>query len=644
MCGIVGLLDPRRHRARADLEHVAGRMASALVQRGPDAHGLWTDESVGVAFGHRRLSVVDLSSHGAQPMVSSSGRYVLTYNGEIYNRVDLAARLRSTGVELRGHSDTEVLLESIATWGLRPSLELIDGMFAFGIWDRQDQRLSLVRDRMGEKPLYWGRLGNGEIVFASTLDALRRHDAFDRNVDRDALALYFHYKYVPAPWSIYEGVFKLEPGHVVSISGKGAVEGPSAYWSLFDLLDRGSAFSGSPLDAVDELEHLVQKSVGERRVADVPVGAFLSGGIDSSVVVAAAQAASAEPLRTFTIGSSSADLDESDNARAVARHLGTHHTELMVSDAEALAVAERIGSLFDEPFGDSSQIPTTIVSELARRDVTVALSGDGGDELFLGYNRYTWVPAIWSRADALPLQARRHLASIGRRVPPTWWDLASRSIPERRRPRMLGVKASKALGVLDSSSAHEVFQRLTTHWEESTSLVVGARSLATIHDDPARWPPTDDIVQHMAGIDAVTYLPDDILCKVDRATMSVGLEGRIPLLSRDIVEFAVSLPVSTRLHEGRPKWVLRELLARSVPRELFERPKAGFGVPLDEWLRGPLRTWASERISEEALGDYVDMSRVETAWELHQRGRANNAYKIWDVVMFSEWLTRTGSS
>lgn len=636
MCGIVGILDPLAGRPAAESQRLVAVMADAMTARGPDGRGTWIDETAGVAFGHRRLSILDLSDHGAQPMRSADGRYVITYNGEIYNHPELVDDLTSCGIRLRGHSDTEALLESIARWGLASTLDRIDGMFAFGLWDRHERRLTLVRDRMGEKPLYYGHL-RGEFVFASTLHALRRHPSFDRPVDRDALALYFRHKYVPAPWSIYQGIRKLEPATTLTVEADGSYGSSQTYWSYLGVVERGVTFDGSPQDAVDELDRLLKRSVRRRLVADVPVGAFLSGGIDSSTVVAVAQQVASGPVRTFTIGSRSADFDESSDARRVATHLGTDHTELVVTEADALAVVDRLGGIWDEPFGDSSQIPTLLVSELARRDVTVALSGDGGDELFLGYNRYVWVPAIWNRMDHVPVGLRRSAARLGARVPVSWWDRAARLIPASRRPRMVGLKVAKVLDVVDARTPEEVFHRLTSHSRDPERLVRGSTEPATLHTDPTTWPATSGIVEHMATIDAVTYLPDDILTKVDRATMSVSLEGRIPLLSREIVEFAAGLPPDLRMRGGVSKWPLRQLLARSLPPETFERPKTGFGVPLADWLRGPLRGWAEEQLRSNVMSDYLDESLVAQAWRQHLSGRHNRAYELWDIFMLVAW-------
>jgi asparagine synthase (glutamine-hydrolysing) len=644
MCGIVGLLDAATRRGADATDRLLDDMAQRMHARGPDADGRWVDASVGIGLGHRRLSILDLSPTGAQPMVSADGRWVITYNGEIYDHAALAADLNAAGTRLRGHSDTEILVEAIARWGVRATLQRIDGMFAFGVWDRHERRLTLARDRMGEKPLYYGSLGNGEFVFGSTLDALRAHPAWDRPVDLDALALFFRHKYVPAPMSIFEGISKLEPGCTLEVDASGSPGSPVPYWSWFEVVGRGTTFEGSDREAVDELDRLLRRSVRRRMVADVPVGAFLSGGIDSSSVVAAAQQESSVPVRTFTIGSDEAGYDESSDARAVAERLGTNHTELVVTDDVALDAVHRLGAVTDEPFGDSSLLPTLLVSELARREVTVALSGDAGDELFSGYNRYVWVQAIWNRLGAVPVGARRTMAGVGRRVPPHMWDRAAQVLPASRRPRHLGLKVSKVLGIADAADEHEVFLRLVSHWQDPERLVPGSEEPPTVHTDPSRWPRTDDIVGHMAAVDAVTYLPDDILAKVDRASMAVSLEGRIPLLDVSIVEFAAGLPSSMKLRGGTSKWILREVLDRSVPREVFARPKSGFGVPIESWLRGPLREWAGEHLHGPAVASVLDTSMVETAWQDHLTGRRNQAYELWDVVMFSAWCEARGIS
>ncbi|MFN8050224.1 MAG: asparagine synthase (glutamine-hydrolyzing) [Acidimicrobiales bacterium] len=645
MCGIVGYVDRAAVRRDGEAIDLLTRMAARMTPRGPDADGAWVSDDGVIGFGHRRLSIVDLSEHGAQPMESSDGRFVITYNGEIYNHVELAERLRANGVTFRGHSDTEVLIEAFSAWGIDATLDAVDGMFAFGVWDRVERTLTLARDRMGEKPLYYGRLGDGSFVFASSLDVLREHPAFDRPIDRDALGLYFRFKYVPAPWTIYQGISKLGPGCTLRVDEAGVAGEPTAYWSYLDVVNSAEPFTGSDREATDLLEQLLLRSVERRIHADVPVGAFLSGGIDSTTVVAAAQQVSATPVRTFTIGSTNADFDESDDARTIAKHLGTDHTELMVTDADVVATLDRLGEVYDEPFADSSQVPTILVSQLARRDVTVALSGDGGDELFGGYNRYLWVPAIWRRLGSVPLGARRALRPLLASVPPGMWDKAAQALPASRRPRQLGLKIGKVAGVVDAADPEDVFFRLVSHWQDPTSLVRGASSPLVEHTDPARWPRRGDIVDHMMVIDAVTYLPDDVLAKVDRATMSVSLEGRVPLLDRDIVEFAARLPRSMKLRDGTSKWLLREVLHRSVPPRMMDRPKSGFGLPIESWLRGELRGWAEERLFGSTVSEFLATDEIRRRWDAHQSGRANHAYELWDVIMFAEWsATRAISS
>jgi asparagine synthase (glutamine-hydrolysing) len=643
MCGIVGILDPRRDRSSGETARLLDSMAQPMRPRGPDGDGTWVDERAGIGFGHRRLSILDLSEHGAQPMVSSDGRWVITYNGEIYNHRELADDLRGSGAKLRGHADTEVLVESIARWGLDTTLGRIDGMYAFGLWDRDERRLTLVRDRMGEKPLYYGTLGNGEVLFGSTLDVLAAHPAFDRPVDRDALALYFRHKYVPAPWTIREGIFKLEPGCTVEVNGDGVVGEPHRYWSYYDAVERGATFSGTADDAVDELDWLLRRSVQRRLVADVPVGAFLSGGIDSTAVVAVAEQVASGPVKTFTIGSSARDYDESSDAREIAAQLGTDHTELVVTDADALRVVEQLGAIHDEPFADSSQVPTRLVAELARNDVTVALSGDGGDELFVGYNRYAWVPGIWRQLERVPVSLRRRGAAALGTIPPTAWDHAAQLLPASRRPRMLGMKVGKVAGVADAPSVHDVYNHLVSHWQAPTELVPGSTEPPTLHTDRARWPKVPGIVEHMSAVDAVTYLPDDILCKVDRSTMSVSLESRIPFLDRDIVEFAASLPAEFKVRDGDAKWPLRQVIKRYLPSADMDRPKSGFGVPIEDWLRGPLKQWAGDHLFGVASSKYLDHELIRRAWNDHQSGRRNSAYELWDVAMFAVWVEREGS-
>ena len=644
MCGIAGILDPLRRRPEAATARLLELMSQPMRTRGPDGDGNWIDERAGIGLGHRRLSVLDLSDHGAQPMASRDGRWVVTYNGEIYNHLELAADLRAAGVRLRGHADTEVLIEAVARWGLDESLNRVDGMYAFGLWDRERRVLSLVRDRMGEKPLCYGTIGTGEVLFGSTLDVLAAHPGFDRPVDRNALALFFRHNCVPAPWTIREGVLKLEPGCKVEVPASGSISEPHRYWSYYDVIEQGATFPGDAEEAVEELDRLLRRSVKRRMIADVPVGAFLSGGIDSTAVVAIAQQVASDTVKTFTIGSPARDYDESSDARLVAAELGTDHTELVVTDADALRVVEQLGVIHDEPFADSSQIPTRLVSELARRDVTVALSGDGGDELFRGYNRYAWVPSIWRQLERVPLSLRRRGGSVIEAIPPTKWDQCARLIPASRRPRLVGVKMGKVAAVADAQSVYEVYHRLVSHWRDPTALVRGSTEPLTLHTNKSQMPKVSGIVDHMSAVDAVTYLPDDILCKVDRAAMSVSLECRIPLLDRSILQFAASLPADFKVRAGMSKWPLRQVISRYAPQANMDRPKSGFGVPLDSWLRGTLKEWASDHLFGPTSAEYLDSALIHSAWQDHQSGRCNKAYELWDVIMFSVWARNRGVS
>jgi asparagine synthase (glutamine-hydrolysing) len=611
-------------------------MARAVEHRGPDAEGTWVDAAAGIALGSRRLSIIDLSDAGAQPMTSTSGRYVLAYNGEIYNAPQLAPTLESAGRRFRGHSDTEVLVEAIDEWGVERALERANGMFAFACWDTQRRRLHLARDRMGEKPLYYGWMGQ-QLLFGSELKALRAHSSFDSEIDRDALALFLRVNCVPAPWSIFRDVKKLPPATVLTIDPEAQPDAaaPEPYWSL---PDAGSGRRLSDEDAVDRLDELLRDATRCRMRSDVPLGAFLSGGIDSSTVVAMMQSQSAEPVRTFTIGNSVATFDEAERASAVANHLGTHHTELRVTPDDALRVIPRLPDVYDEPFADSSQIPTLLVSEIARRSVTVSLSGDGGDELFGGYDRYRWVPRVARTLESVPAGIRRAGAGAVLAVPPRVWDTAARAVPVALRPRLPGAKLTKLATIMRLDAPDAMFRRVISHWEQPDAIVIGANEPAIPQMAP--WPPGTDAAARMMAIDAVTYLPDDILVKLDRATMSVSLEGRVPLLDHRLVELAATLPPDAKIRNGTSKWVLRRVLRRYVPDELFERPKTGFGVPIGDWLRGPLRDWAESLLAEDRLRaeGYLRPEPIRACWHEHLARRRDWEYHLWDVLMFEAWL------
>jgi asparagine synthase (glutamine-hydrolysing) len=646
MCGIAGILDTSGLTSD-ELLRLAADMTSTLAHRGPDDHGVWGDATAGVAFGHRRLAIIDLSHEGHQPMESSTGRYVLSYNGEIYNHHELRDQLESRGHRFRGRSDTEVLLSAMTEWGVRGALDHLNGMFAFAVWDRPARRLHLVRDRIGEKPLYYGRAGSA-LLFASELKAFRAHPRFTAEIDRDSLAAFFRYKYVPAPLSIYRGVRKLPPGSMVTILGDDPDKQaePVLYWDAQEVALRGlhDRFPGSPQDAAAELERLLREAVGLRMQADVPLGAFLSGGIDSSTVVALMQGLGDRPARTFSIGSADDAFDEAADARAVAAHLETDHTELLVTPREAQTVIPQLPKIYDEPFADSSQVPTFLISQLARKQVTVSLSGDGGDELFGGYDRYVWLERIWNAVGWVPAPARRVAGrAMARLSPATWERLLGRSgasILNGARHRLLGDKVHKLAGILDAADPDEAYARLVSHWRDPSTLVIGARGPSEGSSHPQSQLRPSRVTERMMLVDLVSYLPDDILTKVDRASMSVGLEARVPLLDHRVVEFAWTLPLSLKIRDGKSKWLLRQVLHRYVPESLIDRPKTGFGIPIHAWLRGPLRDWAESQLDEQRLRreGFLEPRTVRDAWSRHLSGRVNEQYRLWDVLMFQAWL------
>ena len=647
MCGFVGFITEPRS---ADLETPILAMANRIRHRGPDDEGAWVDAGAGVALGFRRLSIVDLSAAGHQPMHSVCSRYVLVFNGEIYNHRALRAELHAKGSapKWRGHSDTETLLAGFAEWGVIATLQRAVGMFALALWDRVERRLTLARDRFGEKPLYYGWVGQGTgraLVFGSELKALRGYPGFTNAVSRDALGLYLQFCVVPAPYAIYEDVFKLTPGCLLTFRANDLATQRvqiEPYWRLADVARQGLANPiQSESEALAMLDVALREAVALQVVADVPLGAFLSGGVDSSTIAALMQAQSTRPVQTFTVGFDEAGFDESVHALAVARHLGTDHHPLRVTAAEAREVIPYLPILYDEPFADSSQIPTYLVCKAARRHVTVALSGDAGDELFGGYNRYIWGPRVSRWLGRVPPMLRRRLASGIRAVPFGVWDAFGHASSGANGVARLGEKAHKLADQMQNvERLDDLYRSLVNQWSGGHQIVVGAGSLPTRLDDAGLAAGVSEAEQRMMLWDSLTYLPDDILNKVDRAAMAVSLETREPFLDHRLAELAWRLPLHMKIRGGQGKWALRQVLYKYVPRGLIERPKAGFAIPLAEWLRGPLRDWAEDLLEESRLGreGYLKAKPVRETWEQHLSGRRDRAPRLWTVLMFQAWL------
>ncbi len=683
MCGFAGFLTTDTGGSRS-FDAVVTRMAQAIYHRGPDDAGAWADAQAGIALGFRRLSIVDLSAAGHQPMHSANGRFVIAFNGEIYNHLELRAQLEeidrctarpddsmmvAKSAKWRGHSDTETLLAGFEAWGVEATLRKTVGMFAIALWDVQSRTLHLARDRFGEKPLYYGWVGQGDdrtFAFGSELKALRAYPDFDNTVCRQALAQYMRFAYVPAPRSIYQGIYKLEPGCLLSIDGRPPSSPPAEpmrpdamhgsvsvvrWWSLSDVVSAGAANQISDeREAVNQLEAALTDAVRLQSLADVPLGAFLSGGVDSSMIVALMQRQAAQPVKTFTVGFEEAGFDESPFARAVAQHIGTEHCELFVTAAEAQGVIPSLPQMYDEPFADSSQIPTHLVCRAARQHVTVALSGDAGDELFGGYNRYFWGPRIWQRLAWLPYPARRALGMAITSVPVRGWDVMGRPInallPSAHGIARIGDKAHKLAARLRGvGDLDDLYRSLVSEWQDPASVVLGESGGLLVEpksslDDPLPSGGIDDGQLRMMYRDSLSYLPDDILCKVDRAAMATSLETRVPFLDHRVAEVAWRMPVHMKIRGNEGKWALRQVLYRYVPRHLIERPKAGFGVPVGDWLRGPLRDWAESLLAESRLRaeGYFRPEVVTLRWREHVAGTRDHTASLWTVLMFQAWL------
>jgi asparagine synthase (glutamine-hydrolysing) len=639
MCGIAGVYDLAKLHSSEELKTIARGMGDSIRHRGPDEGSEWLDANAGLALAHRRLSIIDLSAAGRQPMASASGRYILAYNGEIYNFAELREQLAHVGASFRGASDTEVLLEAIAHWGAEETLPRLIGMFAFALWDREGRELVLARDRLGIKPLYWGRQGR-QVFFGSELKSILAHPDFQPKVDRTALSGLVALNYVPGPQSIYADIIQLRPGCVIRINERGDSHSTS-YWDAAQaaVLGTDSPHQLSDADAEEHLDSLLGDAVQRRMVADVPLGTFLSGGVDSSTVAGLMQAASASPIKTFSIGFENDEYDEARYAKAVAGHLKTDHHELYLSNREALEVIPRLPGMYCEPFADSSQIPTYLVSAMARDHVTVALSGDGGDEVFAGYNRHLVGQTLWPKVSGIPFPVRSLAARMLRCVPHSVYDRAAALIPQRRRPSQLSDKMMKVAGLMESPSLKDFYHQVVRFWHDTTSIVVDGGSNASTSAITANVPNLSAPVAWMQVLDILTYLPGDILTKVDRASMAVGLEARVPLLDHRVVEFGLSLPMDMKIRHGETKWLLRRVLDRYVPRNLIDRPKKGFGVPLDIWLRGPLRDWAEDLLSERSLAQtgLFFPAPVRQKWQRHLRGEQNEQYALWSILMAQDW-------
>lgn len=651
MCGLTGFLNASPSMTAEELGVIVGQMAETLVHRGPDDAGQWVDAAAGVALGFRRLAILDLSPAGHQPMLSASKRYVIAYNGEVYNYQLLRQEIEAQGraPTFRGHSDTEVMLASFEAWGVLEAVRRFNGMFAFAVWDRKERELYLVRDRLGVKPMYYGWMGE-TFLFGSELKALRAHPDFRAEIDRNALVLYMQHNYVPSPYSIYRGIRKLPPGTLLRVkAGETGVAEPVPFWSAREIAERGSAepFRGSEEEAVEQLDAILRDAVKLRMISDVPLGVFLSGGIDSSTVTALMQVQSERPVRTFSIGFHEDRFDEARYAKEIAHHLGTDHCELYVTPAEALAVIPKLPTLYDEPFADSSQIPTHLVSKMAREHVTVSLSGDGGDELFGGYNRYYWSRRLWHKIRWMPGGVRRTASRAIWALRPATWEAAldkvGRVLPSSLNPSAPAEKMVKVAEVLAADCPDALYKRLISHWKDPASLVLDGQEVPTALTDRSQWANLPDFTQRMMFLDLLTYLPDDILVKVDRASMGVSLEAREPLLDYRLVEFAWRLPLSMKIRGGQGKWILRQVLYRYVPQALIDRPKMGFAIPIGAWLRGPLRDWAEDLLEEGAMRSegFLNPVPIRRKWTEHLSGSHEWQHYLWDVLMFQAWLRHT---
>jgi asparagine synthase (glutamine-hydrolysing) len=646
MCGITGFFKDSPNSL--DLSNSTKKMLDMLSHRGPDDYGIWSDKINQISLGHRRLAILDLSSAGHQPMHSKCNRFVLVFNGEIYNHMNIRKVLESSTpkiIEWKGHSDTETLLAAIVEWGVEKALNECVGMFSIALWDKQEKILTMARDRMGEKPLYYGWQGD-TFMFASELKALKVHSDFIGEIDRNSLTLFLRYNYVPVPNSIYKGIKKLPPGNFLQLSFSSKKKiAIKSYWSLTSVAKKGQTkpLTCNDTEALSLFESHLDQAIMSQQISDVPIGAFLSGGVDSSLIVSMMQSQSSKAIKTFTIGFENSEFNEAKYAKAIAEHLGTHHSELYISANDALNVIPSIPTLYDEPFADSSQIPTFLVAKMASQDVKVALSGDGGDELFGGYNRHIWSRRIHNKTSWLSKSARQRLGSVFSSISAEHWNTINNSfsgiLPFKYRSTQLGDKIHKVANLLNLDNDLEIYKGLVSQWQNPLDLVIGGTEYNTKKTSEVLEKMFEDTEHRMMFMDTKTYLPDDILCKVDRASMAVGLETRVPFLNHSLVEFAWQLPLHMKIRDGKGKWILRELLSKHVPSKLIERPKQGFALPIAEWLRGPLREWAEELLDESRIKNdgFFNPDPISNAWKNHLKG-INMHNQLWGVLMFQAWL------
>jgi asparagine synthase (glutamine-hydrolysing) len=649
MCGICGFYSKSSFKT----DEIIKKMNLSIYHRGPDDTGIWQDHNAGIFFGHQRLSIIDPSPAGSQPMHSSSGRLILTYNGEIYNHLEIRSELEEIKPNIKWHSnsDTETLVEALDFWGTEVTLKKLVGMFAFAFWDRKLRSLTLVRDRMGEKPLYFGWQGIGDktvFIFGSELKALKAHPEFRGNINNDAIALQLRHNCIPAPYSIYKDIFKLLPGHYLQLNEndlvKNLLPNSKSYWSLVEVATLGAnkLKSSSTQDIKTELEQLLKISIKQQMMSDVPLGAFLSGGVDSSTIVALMQAQSNRPIKTFTIGFNEQDYNEAKHAKEVARYLGTDHTELYVSAEQAMAVIPKLAYIYDEPFSDSSQIPTFLISQLAKKKVTVSLTGDGGDEVFCGYNRYILSKNLWNKLTLIPLPLRKILASGIKSINSQSWNKFLKILPSLNQYTNLADKVYKVTSALESKTLFDLYYKLISNWQNPNEILLNGKEPKTFLTNYESELTKFDGQQQMMLLDSMTYLPDDILVKTDRAAMATSLETRAPFLNHKLLEYTWQIPQLLKLKKSQSKWILRQILYKYIPKKLVERPKVGFGVPIDSWLRGPLKDWAQALLDKTKLRNqgFLNPDSINIKWTEHLSGKKNWQHEIWSILMFQEWLSK----